>query len=92
MRKQSTAVTIARKRLESGAIRVQARRLGEVFLKVVITGGTGFIGQRLAQALLQKGRLTGSDGAQQPIDEMLLFDMAAPAERPASPARPRPGR
>jgi nucleoside-diphosphate-sugar epimerase len=52
-------------------------------LKVVITGGTGFIGQRLAQALLQRGSLTAPGGAPEPIDELLLFDVAVPAERPA---------
>lgn len=52
-------------------------------MKVVITGGTGFIGQRLAQALLQRGNLTGPDGAESEIDELLLFDQAVPAARPA---------
>ncbi|HEY9547925.1 MAG TPA: NAD-dependent epimerase/dehydratase family protein [Kiloniellaceae bacterium] len=52
-------------------------------MKVVITGGTGFIGQRLAQALLQRGSLTAPDGAQTPIDDLLLFDVALPAQRPA---------
>ena len=52
-------------------------------MKVVITGGTGFIGQRLAQALLEKGGLTAPSGSQEPIDELLLFDVAAPSQRPA---------
>lgn len=52
-------------------------------MKVVITGGTGFVGQRLAQALLQRGRLTAPDGREREIDELLLFDQAPPAERPA---------
>ena len=48
-------------------------------MKVVITGGCGFIGQRLGQRLLEIGELTGPDGSQQPIDELLLFDaMPAP--------------
>lgn len=51
-------------------------------MKVVITGGTGFIGQRLAQALLQRGKLTGPDGAESEIDELLLFDAAPLAARP----------
>lgn len=51
-------------------------------MKVVITGGTGFIGQRLAQALLQRGKLTGLDGAESAIDTLVLFDQAVPAERP----------
>lgn len=44
-------------------------------MKVVITGGAGFIGRRLAESLLARGRLTGLSGRQEPIDEMLLFDV-----------------
>ncbi len=51
-------------------------------MKVVITGGTGFIGQRLAQSLLQRGGLTAPSGSQEPIDELLLFDVAEPSTRP----------
>jgi nucleoside-diphosphate-sugar epimerase len=51
-------------------------------MKVVITGGTGFIGLRLARALLNRGSLTGPSGAAEPIDAMLLFDQVAPPERP----------
>ncbi|HXY99864.1 MAG TPA: D-erythronate dehydrogenase [Stellaceae bacterium] len=47
-------------------------------MKVVITGGTGFIGRRLAQHLLQRGTLAGPDGRQTAIDEVVLFDLAAP--------------
>jgi len=52
-------------------------------VKVVITGGTGFIGQRLGEALLQRGSLTAPDGGEASIDELLLFDMVAPSLRPA---------
>lgn len=52
-------------------------------MKVVITGGTGFIGQRLGEALLQRGSLTAPDGGEASIDELLLFDMVAPSVRPA---------
>jgi D-erythronate 2-dehydrogenase len=51
-------------------------------VKVVITGGAGFIGQRLAQDLLQRGSLTAPSGAQEPIDDLLLFDVAVPPQRP----------
>jgi len=47
-------------------------------VKVVITGGTGFIGRMLAKRILALGRLTGPSGAPEPVDEMLLFDAAAP--------------
>jgi nucleoside-diphosphate-sugar epimerase len=47
-------------------------------MKVVITGGTGFIGRRLAQRLLQRGAIAGPDGRETTIDELVLFDVAAP--------------
>ena len=52
-------------------------------MKVVITGGAGFVGQRLAQALLQRGSLSAPGGKAAPIDELLLFDVAVPSQRPA---------
>lgn len=58
-------------------------REGNRGLKVVITGGCGFIGQCLGRALLQRGKLTGPGGSAEPIDSLLLFDVAAPAQRPA---------
>lgn len=45
-------------------------------MKVVITGGTGFIGQRLANAILERGALTGPNGKAMEVDRILLFDMA----------------
>lgn len=51
-------------------------------MKVVITGGLGFVGLNLARALLKRGTLTGISGQQEPIDAITLFDMAAPDERP----------
>ena len=50
----------------------QERRLP---VKVVITGGLGFIGQRLADAILERGALTGPDGKATEIDRLLLFDV-----------------
>ena len=47
-------------------------------MKVVITGGTGFIGARLARRILDKGSLAGPDGAQIQVDEVVLFDVVAP--------------
>jgi nucleoside-diphosphate-sugar epimerase len=47
-------------------------------MKVVITGGTGFVGQRLASRLLQRGVLVGPDGSEVEIDELVLFDVAQP--------------
>ncbi len=51
-------------------------------MKVVITGGTGFLGTRLARAILERGELIGASGTTEPIDEMILFDAVIPPERP----------
>jgi nucleoside-diphosphate-sugar epimerase len=52
-------------------------------MKVVITGGLGFLGLRLARAILDKGSLVGASGDQEPIEQMVLFDAVVPDERPA---------
>jgi D-erythronate 2-dehydrogenase len=44
-------------------------------MKVLITGGAGFLGQRLAKRLLQRGQLDG-----QPVDEIVLLDVARPQD------------
>lgn len=51
-------------------------------MKVVITGGLGFIGLNLARALVSRGTLMGGRGEPEPIDAITLFDLAAPDERP----------
>lgn len=52
-------------------------------MKIVITGGTGFIGLRLARRILEIGALRGPSGKLEPVDELVLFDVALPADRPA---------
>ncbi len=42
-------------------------------MKILITGGGGFVGARLARALLQRGRLHG-----EPIERLVLADQVAP--------------
>lgn len=46
-------------------------------MHVVITGGAGFIGQKLARAILDRGALAGPDGAQHPVSRLVLFDAVA---------------
>jgi nucleoside-diphosphate-sugar epimerase len=44
-------------------------------MKVVITGGAGFLGKKLAQRLLDQGTLADPSGRQERIDELVLFDV-----------------
>lgn len=53
-------------------------------MKVLITGGAGFLGRRLARALLDRGALGGPDGRQRPIERIVLLDIV-PAEGLADP-------
>lgn len=48
-------------------------------MRVVITGGCGFLGRRLALRLLARGAVAGPDGGEAAIDELVLFDQAPPA-------------
>jgi nucleoside-diphosphate-sugar epimerase len=48
-------------------------------MKVVITGGAGFIGRQLSERLLALGELPDRDGKPQAIDELVLFDAVEPA-------------
>lgn len=59
-------------------------------MKVVITGGTGFLGRRLAAALIARGRLIGP-GGEADIDEIVLFDQTVPDD-PAALKEVPPGR
>ena len=45
-------------------------------MRVVITGGAGFIGTRLAKALLERGRLTDARGRKRELEEIVLLDVA----------------
>ncbi len=49
-------------------------------MKVLITGGGGFIGYRLAQALLKRGTLADGEGKQASISQITLLDIAFPMQ------------
>jgi D-erythronate 2-dehydrogenase len=46
-------------------------------MNVLITGGAGFLGRRLAGHLLKRGSLSGPDGRAQTIDRITLIDITA---------------
>jgi nucleoside-diphosphate-sugar epimerase len=47
-------------------------------MKVIITGGGGFLGSQLAATLLDRGELTGPSSGKEPIDELVLIDARFP--------------
>ena len=48
-------------------------------MRVVITGGAGFLGSRLARKILERGTLAGHNGTQRAVTELVLFDIAPAA-------------
>jgi D-erythronate 2-dehydrogenase len=47
-------------------------------MRIAITGGAGFLGDRLARRLLAGGSLTLAGATPQPVDELRLIDRVAP--------------
>ncbi len=54
-------------------------------MRILITGGGGFLGSQLAQKLLARGTLTGPSGAPEPLTEIVLLDAAFARPAPAHP-------
>jgi D-erythronate 2-dehydrogenase len=51
-------------------------------MQVVITGGAGMLGKKLAKELLKRGTLAGPDGQQKTIDKLILLDVAEAPDLP----------
>ena len=49
-------------------------------MNILITGGGGFIGYRVALALLERGTAADADGKQQAISQITLIDTGFPAQ------------
>jgi len=45
-------------------------------MRVLITGGLGFVGKMLCSEIMNAGKLTGPNGDQQTVTEIVLFDTA----------------
>lgn len=54
-------------------------------MRVVITGGGGFLGHQLCQALIRTGRLRGYDSLEHPIQRIVLLDSFFGREPPSVP-------
>jgi nucleoside-diphosphate-sugar epimerase len=47
-------------------------------MRIVITGGAGFLGSRLARSILERGSLTDARGQSAEVTELVLLDVVAP--------------
>lgn len=47
-------------------------------MKVLITGGAGFLGSRLTREILRRGALVDQTGRRQTLTELVIFDRVAP--------------
>ena len=50
-------------------------------MKIVITGGSGFLGQRLARELLIRDQLSAAEGSLRGVREVILMDISTPENK-----------
>ena len=48
-------------------------------MRVVITGAAGFLGNRLARRILERGHLVDATGERRDVGELVLVDVVEPA-------------
>jgi nucleoside-diphosphate-sugar epimerase len=48
-------------------------------MRVVITGGAGFLGSRLARTILERGQLTDASSARRDVKKLVLIDVVQPS-------------
>jgi nucleoside-diphosphate-sugar epimerase len=56
-------------------------------MRVLVTGGEGYLGRKLVNALVGRGELVGPSGTTEPIDHILLTDMAPATAAPLADSR-----
>jgi nucleoside-diphosphate-sugar epimerase len=54
-------------------------------MRVLITGGSGFIGRKLATAVLRAGAIGWDDGTSRPLERLTLFDSMPAGDFPPDP-------
>ncbi len=56
-------------------------------MRLLVTGAEGYLGRKLVRALLHRGELVGAGGEAEPIDGLLLTDMAPKMHTPSGDTR-----